>query len=304
MERRWAHMSSPRSAPVLDLYEGLVNRGQSVGDCRGDGAMTKPAVRTFVDNATVAGSQDSGVVTATAQGDFYAIWRDDKNFNSGHADIVGRHFDTLGNPVGGDVSLVPLNNAFGVPFNASQPATVALPIPGQASGTATAFTDNINGNDFDVYVVRTDASLVRLENPLPIDGSTSVANDPSVTSFADGSLVVSYTIQNSATDWDIMARTVSPAGVAGTPFKLFDDNDRSDLSDLATLTNGNFVAVFESPFQGSATDLRRSVTERQRSGGDLGNERDQTDPRRRRRSRPQSGNKLEGSGNRRLQRRW
>jgi len=164
--------------------------------------MSKPVVRTFVDNATDNGlQQDSGVVAATPLGDFYAVWRDSGNFNSGHADIVGRHFDTFGNPIGGDVSLLPLNNAFGVPFNASQPAAVALPIAGQASGVATAFTDNFNnGPDFDVYVVRTNASLSRLANPILIDGSTSVANDPSMTSFADDSLVVSYTIQNSATD--------------------------------------------------------------------------------------------------------
>jgi hypothetical protein len=220
---------------------------------------TTPTVwrNQFVDNATDNGfQQDSGVVAATSDGNFYAIWRDSGNFNSGHSDIVGRSFDTFGTPVGGDVSLLPLNNAFGVPFNASQPATVALPIAGQADGTATAFTDNFNnGPDFDVYVVRTNASLTRLENPLLIDGSTSVANDPSVTSFADGGLVVSYTIQNSTTDWDILARTVSPSGVVGPVITIFNDTDRSDLSDLATLKNGNFVAVFESQFLGSPTDL-------------------------------------------------
>ena len=222
----------------------------------------------FVDNATDNGfQQDSGVVAATSAGDFYAIWQDSGNFNSGHSDIVGRHFDTLGNPIGGDVSLLPLNNAFGVPFNASQPATVALPIAGQADGTATAFTDNFNnGPDFDVYVVRTNASLTRLENPLLIDGSTSVANDPSVTSFADGSLVVSYTIQNSTTDWDILARTVSPSGVVGPVITIFNDTDRSDLSDLATLKNGNFVAVFESQFLGSATDLDSFFTIKTENG--------------------------------------
>ena len=230
--------------------------------------MSKPVVRTFVDNATDNNlQQDSGVVAATPLGDFYAIWRDSGNFNSGHADIVGRHFDTFGNPIGGDVSLLPLNNAFGVPFNASQPATVAMPIAGQADGAATAFTDNFNnGTDFDVYVVRTNASLSRLENPLLIDGSTSIANDPSVTSFADGSLVVSYTLQNSTTDWDIMARTVSAAGVVGPVITLFNDTDRSDLSDLATLKNGNFVAVFESPFLGSPTDLNSFFTIKTENG--------------------------------------
>ena len=162
---------------------------------------------------------------------------------------------------------LPLNNAFGVPFNASQPATVAMPIAGQADGTATAFTDNFNnGPDFDVYVVRTNASLSRLENPLLIDGSTSIANDPSVTSFADGSLVVSYTLQKSTTDWDIMARTVSAAGVVGPVITLFNDTDRSDLSDLATLKNSNFVAVFESPFLGGPTDLNSFFTIKTENG--------------------------------------
>jgi hypothetical protein len=211
----------------------------------------------ITDNATDNGfQQDSGVVATTSADTFDAVWRDSGNFNSGHSAIVGRAFDSLGNPTGGDVVLNPLNNAFGVPFNASQPAATPLPIAGQSNGLAVAFTDNFNnGPDFDVYVVRTNASLSRLENPLLIDGSTSVTNDPSVTSFADGGLVVSYTIQNSTTDWDILARTVSAAGVVGPVITLFNDTDRSDLSDLATLKNGNFVAVFESQFLGSPTDL-------------------------------------------------
>ena len=211
----------------------------------------------ITDNNTDNGfQQDSGVVATTSADTFDAVWRDSGNFNSGHSAIVGRAFDPLGNPTGGDVVLNPLNNAFGVPFNASQPAATSLPIAGQNDGLAVAFMDNFNnGPDFDVYVVRTNASLSRLENPLLIDGSTSVTNDPSVTSFADGSLVVSYTIQNSATDWDVLARTVSAAGVVGPVITLFNDTDRSDLSDLATLKNGNFVAVFESQFLGSPTDL-------------------------------------------------
>ena len=90
-----------------------------------------------------------------------------------------------------------------------------------------------------------------------------------MTSFADGGLVVSYTIQNSATDWDILARTVSAAGVVGPVITLFNDTDRSDLSDLATLKNGNFVAVFESPFQGSATDLDSFFTIKTESGANV-----------------------------------
>ncbi len=90
-----------------------------------------------------------------------------------------------------------------------------------------------------------------------------------MTSFADGSLVVSYTLQISTTKWDIMARTVSAAGVAGPVITLFDDTDRSDLSDLATLKNGNFVGVFESPFLGSATDLDSFFTIKTGTGANV-----------------------------------
>ena len=90
-----------------------------------------------------------------------------------------------------------------------------------------------------------------------------------MTSFADGSLVVSYTLQNSTTDWDILARTVSASGVVGPVITLFNDTDRSDLSDLATLKNGNFVAVFESPFLGSATDLDSFFTIKTENGANV-----------------------------------
>ena len=56
---------------------------------------------------------------------------------------------------------------------------------------------------------------------------------------------------------------------ARSPITLFNDNDRSDLSDLATLTNGNFVAVFESPFQGSATDLNSFFTIKTETGANV-----------------------------------
>src|SRR4029077_2706780 len=89
------------------------------------------------DNATDNGfQQDSGVVATTGADTFDAVWRDSGNFNSGHSAIVGRAFDTLGNPTGGDGALHPLHNALRGPLNASQPAATALPIAGQNDGLA------------------------------------------------------------------------------------------------------------------------------------------------------------------------
>jgi hypothetical protein len=129
-----------------------------------------------------------------------------------------------------------------------------MPIAGQADGLAVAFTYELAGNP-DIYLVRTDAALNRIGNFITIDNSTTPTDHPSITSFADGSLWVSYTIHNSATDWDILARRVDANGaLVGGPITLFDQNDRSDNSDLATLANGNFVAVFQNEFDGDPTD--------------------------------------------------
>jgi len=86
----------------------------------------------FRDNATDNGIvQDSGVVAATIDDEFFAVWVDHGNFNGGSSTIVARKFDSFGNPVTGDVNLA------GAIFGPTdQPAAVRLPIAGQASRLA------------------------------------------------------------------------------------------------------------------------------------------------------------------------
>jgi len=220
---------------------------------------TTPAVwrPSFKDNQNDPGQQFNGVVAATLDNTFFGVWNDFATFNGGRPTIVGRAFDALGNPTGGDIAINPLTDAFGFPFFAdTAPAVARLPIAGQADGLAVAFANDFNNGatDFDLYVVRTNSSLTRLEPFILIDGSVAVTNDPSITTFSNGSLVVAYTIQNTATDWDILARTVSAAGVLGPVITIFNDTDKSDHVDLATLANGNFVAVYDSQFFGT-TDI-------------------------------------------------
>jgi hypothetical protein len=88
----------------------------------------------FTDNATTAGLQDSGVVAATADDQFFAVWVD-RNLNPDN--IIARKFDSFGNPITGDINLT--SNSFLV-FNTDQPAAVRLPIAGQADGLAVACT--------------------------------------------------------------------------------------------------------------------------------------------------------------------
>jgi hypothetical protein len=194
----------------------------------------------FTDNATTAGLQDSGVVAATADDQFFAVWVD-RNLNPDN--IIARKFDSFGNPITGDINLT--SNSFLV-FNTDQPAAVRLPIAGQPDGLAVAFTYELPGNP-DIYLARTDAALNRIGNFITIDNSTTPTDHPSIASFADGSLWVSYTIHNGANNWDINAKRIDAAGNVTTAITLFDPGSdiRADRSDLATLANGNFVAVFE-----------------------------------------------------------
>ena len=84
-------------------------------------------------------------------------------------------------------------------------------------------------------MVRTDSALVKLE-PSTTGGHRRPAQW----------LWVSYTIHNSGTDADIVAKRIDPAGNVVGNITLFDQtNVLADNSDLATLANGNFVAVFQ-----------------------------------------------------------
>src|SRR5262245_49743503 len=143
----------------------------------------------FIDNTSLTGTQDSGVVAPTAGDFFFAVWVDRTNFNGGLDTIVASKFDSLGNPATGDVPL-PLGN---FPRNADEPAAVRLPIAGQADGLAVAFTSHFSAVDDDIYLVRKNALLDPIGALfITIDSSTDVTDHPSITSFNDGSVWVSY----------------------------------------------------------------------------------------------------------------
>ena len=73
----------------------------------------------------------------------------------------------------------------------------------------------------------------------------------SIASFADGSYVVSYTLDNGGGNTDILARIVSPTGTVGGPITVRDNGTLdADFSQLATLSNGNFVDVYQETFVG------------------------------------------------------
>src|SRR5262245_20508774 len=197
----------------------------------------------FLDNTSLSGNQDSGVVAATANNTFFAVWVDRTNFNSGIDTIIARSFDSLGNPLTGEVNLVP-----GSVLDRDEPAAVRLPIAGSNDGLAVAFTvhGGIGGSDIDV--VMAGAALNSLFGQITV-AAAGDTDQPSITSISNAEVWVSYTIHNSGIDSDIRAQRVVADGVGGpvgAPITIFDGpNVLADHSDLATLENGNVVAVFQ-----------------------------------------------------------
>src|SRR5690349_20321300 len=112
---------------------------------------------SITDNQITLGVQDGSAVATTDQNTYFAVWRDATNYYGGHQAIVGRPFDSNGNPLAGQVVLNLINDPFGFPFYAYDPAAVRLPRAGQADGLAVSFTNNFNngGVASDLYVIRT-----------------------------------------------------------------------------------------------------------------------------------------------------
>jgi hypothetical protein len=75
----------------------------------------------FLDNTSLTGDQQDGVVAATASDTFFAVWVD-HNLSPDH--IIARSFDSLGNPLSGEVDITPL-----FVFDTLNPAAVRLPGP-------------------------------------------------------------------------------------------------------------------------------------------------------------------------------
>jgi len=89
---------------------------------------------------------------------------------------------------------------------------------------------------------------------------TDNTDNRTITVFADGSYAVAYPV-GSGSDTDIVGRIVSPTGVVGTQFDIDNQTDNRSSPKLATLSNGNFVAVYQDQFNGSATntDIRYGI---------------------------------------------
>jgi FG-GAP-like repeat len=188
--------------------------------------------QTQVDTADF-GIQNDGQIAATHDGGYVVVWQ-------GIGTTRGQRYDSAGNKLGGEVI-----TSTGVGEQVTPAVTVL------ANGNiAVAFVDVPDSNIYVNIFAPTWGSPLRLD---AIGGGTDQSL-PSITPFADGSYVISYTAATSSAETSVLARIVSAGGAVGSEFALDSETDSQTSSELATLSNGNFVAVYEDEFNGSATD--------------------------------------------------
>jgi hypothetical protein len=180
--------------------------------------------------------QSDGQIAPLLDGGYVVVWTDgSRTHNPGGLAIVGQRYDILGNKVGGEVKISGFVN--GNQFN---PAVTTL-----SNGNITAAWEDQFSGDSDLYVTIVNPSLGTLRTDF-IDVGLAQTFDPSVTALAGGAYAISYTLQNSVNDRDIVARIVSPTGDVGAQFDVDNGPSVRNFSEVATLSNGNFVVVYQS----------------------------------------------------------
>jgi hypothetical protein len=185
-------------------------------------------------------------VTALKNGGYVVVWVDlSRVYHSDGAAIVGQRYDALGKKVGGEVLLSKLLNG-GYEDNAFQPAVTTL----SNGNIAVAMVDQSGGSYVDVQIFDPMLTLLRTDN-----GITSSGSDPELTPLAGGGYVIAYTKPISSSDTDAVFRIVAADGSIGSATKLYGDtfslslgavvHDRQGRPELTTLSNGDFVMVYQ-----------------------------------------------------------
>jgi FG-GAP-like repeat len=192
-------------------------------------------------------TQNDSQIAPLLDGGYVVVWTDySRTHNPNGSAIIGQRYDSAGNKVGGEVKLSLFNSP-----DQLTPAIAALP----NGNVAIAFIDSFSGKqDLYVRIYAPDGASLSLVRTDAIVLGSNLASNPSITAFADGSYVVTYTVGTGA-DTDIMARVVSNTGAVGGQFDIDNQTDNRDFSEVATLPNGNFVVVYQDEDAGSATEI-------------------------------------------------
>lgn len=190
--------------------------------------------RQGIVNSTILGPQTNGQVAALGTGGFAVVWVDGSGtYGAGGTAVIGQIFDVLGNKVGGEFRISATTTG-----DKHQPAIASRP----DGGFAVAYTDR-HGGGADIFVRIYDryGSLVRQD---AVETSIATTDAPTISSFGDGGYIVSYRLQVSNTETDVVGRMVNPAGFVGMPFNVYDGVTRALPTDSATSADGSVVVAY------------------------------------------------------------
>ena len=202
---------------------------------------------TQVNTSDGGAIQSQGHVAGLPGGGYVVVWADNSHvYNHNGTGIVGQRYDGVGNKVGGEVFISRFNSG-----DQLAPAVTVL-----SNGNVAVAFHNTNqpilGATDDVYVSVFDSSLnfIRRDS---VDTGSNQTYFPSITALAGSAYAVSYTVGLSTSD--IAGRIVDAAGNVGPQFNIDTQADNQNASQLATLSNGNFVAVYEDENGGNPADI-------------------------------------------------
>jgi FG-GAP-like repeat len=198
--------------------------------------------------------QGDGQIVGLNSGGYVIVWTDSSHVYSTGDAVIGQRFDAAGNMVGGEVKISRFLNG---DDSVSDGSSITL-LPN--GNIAVTYTDSFSGQrDTYVRIVDPSLALVRDDN---IETSGLLTFDSSITSFADGSYAVSYTVDFGGVDSDVVFKIVSSDGNVGAPIWVKDNGTlAAGHSQLATLSNNNFVDVFQETAAtfGGSQDIRFSI---------------------------------------------
>ena len=189
--------------------------------------------------------QGDGQIVALKDGGYVVVWTDDSGVHNPYGSaVMGQRYDSAGDKIGGEVHLT--SGFPGDGYDSSPvPCFCDLFAPSVTllgdGNLAVAFVNEING-DANIYVRIFTPSLTAGRADFIDTGATQTV-DPSITALADGGYAVSYTVD----DAQIAGRIVSISGFPGPQFSASGliEADAQTHSELATLSNGDFVVVYQ-----------------------------------------------------------
>ncbi|MCB1494827.1 MAG: hypothetical protein KDJ86_03495 [Bauldia sp.] len=208
-------------------------------------------------NTETDGWQEDPIAIDIGLGRYIVVWEEGAGGPIGTGpgdDLVGQIFDARGNPVG---------DAFQVnqSYTADDETDASLAMrPG--GGFVMVYEDN-DGLGTSIRVDTYDADGNRIVTGVPetIADNPILAtiSNPEVAMRPDGSYLVAYQSKNLLGDTDIVGRIVSSSGTVGAQFTIFNEPDDASNPDVAVLTNGNFVVVYEDEFMGADLDVKFTI---------------------------------------------